>query len=65
VRRFGRVDGVGAVSRENPRNNFVNAPYWTAGQRAVLEISDNPIELEDIEFFPWEWQRRVRPANDE
>ena len=65
VRRFGRVDGVGAVSRENPRQNFASAPYWTAGERAVLEISQQPVDLYDIQFFDWDWTRRIRPVNDD
>jgi len=65
VRRFGVVDGVGAVSRGNPRKNFARAPYWTAGNRAVLEISDQPVELSDIDFFNWDWDRKIRRAGDE
>jgi hypothetical protein len=65
LRRFGRVDGVGAVSRETPRRNFANAPYWTGGERAVLEISQQPVDLEDIEFFSWKWSRRIRRVGDE
>lgn len=65
VRRFGRVGGVGVVSRDSPRRNFANAPYWTAGNRAVLEISTQPVELSDVEFFHWDWERKIRRARDE
>jgi len=65
VERFGVVDGVGAVSRENPRQNFLNAPYWTEGNRAVLKISEQPVELSDVDFFNWDWDRKLRRASDE
>jgi len=65
VSRFGVVDGVGAVSRENPRRNFANAPYWTLGNRAVLEIAEQPVDLSEIETFDWEWDRKFRRAGDE
>jgi len=60
VRRFGIVGGVGAVDRRNPRRNFAHAPYWTNGNRAVLEMSSQPVELGDIDFFDWEWDRKIR-----
>ena len=65
VRRYGMVDGVGAVSRKKPRQNFANAPYWTAGNRSVLAISAQPVELTEIEPFNWDWDRRIRRAGDE
>ncbi|NND37630.1 MAG: hypothetical protein HKN81_10920 [Gammaproteobacteria bacterium] len=65
VENFGMVGGVGAVSRDEPRQNFANAPYWTAGGRTVLRISTDPVELTDIDFFDWQWERRVRRAGDE
>jgi len=65
VARFGRIDGVGAVSRDAPRKNFANAPYWTLGDRTVLEISSEPVELDEIELFPWRWNRLVGRPGDE
>ncbi len=65
VETFGRIRGVGEVARENPRQNFANAPYWTDGNRTVLEIALTPVELTDIEFFQWDWERRVGRARDE
>lgn len=65
VENFGIVGGVGAVSREQPRQNFANAPYWTAGGRTVLRISNEPVELTNIDFFDWTWERRLRSAGDE
>jgi hypothetical protein len=60
VRRYGVVGGVGAVSREAPRQNFARAPYWTDGNRAVLEITEDPVRLDRIDMFEWDWQRRIR-----
>ena len=65
IGRMGKVGGVGAVSRENPRRNFAHAPYWTDGNRVVLEGADQPVELDEIEFFDWNWSSRLRPARDE
>ncbi len=66
VRRYGVVDGVGRVSRENPRRNFANAAYWTSGNRRVLEISKHPVEISNMDFFDWDWDRRkYRRASDE
>jgi len=65
VGRFGIVDGVGAVSRETPRRNFANAPYWTLGNRVVLEFPGQPVELQDIDFFNWDWDRMIRRLGDE
>lgn len=59
VARFGIVDGVGAVSRDAPRRNFANAPYWTEGNRSVIEVATTPVELNDIDLFPWEWKRKT------
>lgn len=59
VEKFGRVGGVGEVSRNNPRKNFANAPYWTDGYRAVMKVSPDTVELTDIEAFGWDWVRKV------
>ncbi len=65
VRRYGVVDGVGEVSREKPRRNFANAPYWTSGNRAVLEITEQPVEISAIDFFDWDWDHKIRRLNDD
>ena len=63
VSRYGTVGGVGAVSREKPRKNFANAPYWTEGNRAVIEVATESIELTDIDVFSWSWKRKVSGAD--
>ena len=58
ISRYGLVDGVGVVKRSNPRRDLFNQPYWTDGNRAVLEIAEEPVTLENIQFFDWEWGLR-------
>lgn len=65
LRRFGRVDGVGAVSRDKPRRNFMNTAYWTNGNRAVLEMTDEPVRLADIDYFDWRYERLIRRVGEE
>lgn len=60
VRRYGLAGGIGVVSREAPRQNFARAPYWTDGNRMVLEITDAPVRLDQIDMFEWDGQRRIR-----
>jgi hypothetical protein len=59
VSRFGRVRGIEPVSRATPKQNFARAPYWTTGYRSVIEISDDPVRLDQVSWFDWDWQRRV------
>ena len=59
VGRFGRVRGIEPVSRAAPKQNFARAPYWTSGYRSVIEISDDPVRLDQVSWFDWDWQRRV------
>jgi len=60
VAKFGQVGGVGAVPREQPRKNFADAPYWTSGNRAVILVAQESVELTDIDVFDWQWERKVR-----
>ena len=52
--RFGIVKGVGAASRDAPRENLTTDPYYTAGYRGVLFFDAHPTSLADIEILPWE-----------
>ncbi len=54
VVKFAFVKGVGAVPITEPRQNLTGDPYFTDGHRAVLWVSDEPIEFEDVEFVEWE-----------
>lgn len=55
VERFGYVDGVGATTKDAPQRNLMNSPWWTDGDRLVVEISKTPVPLERVDFFYWGW----------
>jgi hypothetical protein len=65
IATYGRVPGVGFVSRDAPRRNFANAPYWTRGDRSVLLLSQELVEFAEIARFPWEWERAIRVQDDD
>ena len=50
----GYVEGLGVVSREDPRMNLVGDPFYTDGLRVVLFFEPRPHTLADIELFDWE-----------
>ena len=54
VAGIGYVKGVGATSKEAPRMNLVDDPYYTDGFRAVLFFGARPYTLSDIEQLEWE-----------
>jgi LssY C-terminus len=54
VERYGYVDGVGAAPASAPRTNLTGDPYYTDGLRAVVFLSDQTMQLGDIERLPWE-----------
>jgi len=51
--KLGLVEGVGAATREAPRNNLTTDPYYTDGNRVVLLFDRRPVSLAEIEVFPW------------
>lgn len=53
VKRVGYVDGVGAASISSPRFNYTGDPYWTSGQRVVLQLSDKRVPFSQIRYVPW------------
>lgn len=58
IARWGYVGGVGEVSRDNPRRTFANSPYWTLGNRLVLEMTEQPVEPDKVDMFDWNWKGR-------
>ncbi|MGB5645336.1 MAG: LssY C-terminal domain-containing protein [Gammaproteobacteria bacterium] len=52
--KLGLVKGVGAASSDAPRRNLTKDPYYTDGFRGVLIFDEQPTDLTDIEFLPWE-----------
>jgi hypothetical protein len=53
LRAIGLVGGVGAATREAPRENLTTDPYYTNGLRHVLVFESAPTSLTEIEFLPW------------
>lgn len=53
VKRFGLVGGVGVATVAVPRFNYTGDPYWTDGLRAIIEISDTPVEPEQVRYLNW------------
>ncbi len=52
--KLGLVKGVGAASSDAPRRNLTKDPYYTDGFRGVLIFDEQPTDLTDIQFLPWE-----------
>ena len=50
---FGYVKGAERAEKESPRKNLTGDPYFTDGFRLVIELSDTPIQKEDL--FEWEF----------
>ena len=63
--KFAFVKGVDAAPITNPRANLTGDPYFTDGYRAVLWVSADPVELEDVKFLGWEkpdrWFKQISP----
>jgi hypothetical protein len=55
LERIGYLGGLEPTSRGNPHRNLMNAPYWTDGGRVVLLLSNESVDLKEIDFFDWEW----------
>jgi hypothetical protein len=57
--KFAYVRGVGAAPISEPRTNLTGDPYFTGGHRAVLWVSGEPVEFEDVEIVKWETPHRT------
>ncbi|MDX1823384.1 MAG: LssY C-terminal domain-containing protein [Thiohalomonadales bacterium] len=53
LRALGYVKGVGYSTRESPRFNYTNDPYYTDGQRVVLLLGKGRYPLDRIKFLHW------------
>jgi hypothetical protein len=53
VARFAFVRGVGAASRDNPRLNLTDDPYFTDGLRLVVWLSQTPVSLDHAVDLNW------------
>ena len=54
LRSIGYVKGVGASSREAPRRNYTDDPYYTDGLRVVLFLEQGRYGLDELDYLPWE-----------
>jgi len=59
IKRFGLVGGIPPVSKNKPKRTFANSPYWTRGNRLVIEIAEEPVQLDSLETFAWDWEGEV------
>ncbi len=56
VGHFGYVKGVESAEKESPRKNLTGDPYFTDGFRLVIELSDTPVQINNLlewEFPAW------------
>ena len=53
LRAIGLVGGVGAATRDAPRENLTTDPYFTIGLRHVLIFDSEPTSLNQIRILPW------------
>jgi hypothetical protein len=54
LRSVGYVKGVGPSSREAPRYNYTDDPYYTDGLRVVLIVAEGRYGLDELDYLPWE-----------
>src|SRR5262249_501631 len=47
------VQGVGAASRETPRDNLTGDPYFTDGLRAVMFVANQPVPTDQVTLIHW------------
>jgi hypothetical protein len=52
--QYSYVAGVGAAAYGEPRGNLTGDPYFTDGLRAVMWLSGDPLDMEEVEFLNWE-----------
>jgi hypothetical protein len=52
--QYSYVAGVGAAAYSEPRGNLTGDPYFTDGLRAVMWLSGDPLDMEEVEFLDWE-----------
>ena len=53
VRWFAFVRGVGAATRDNPRHNLTDDPYFTDGNRLAVGVSRVPVSPPDAVNLGW------------
>ncbi|MDR4505761.1 MAG: LssY C-terminal domain-containing protein [Candidatus Scalindua sp.] len=56
--KFGFVKGVGEATPENPRKILLGDEYWTDGLRAVMLLSEEPVAMDEVSFFIWDFKMK-------
>jgi hypothetical protein len=59
VKRFGIVDAMKPVDQANPKKTLGGDPYWTTGQRLVLEVPTRYTPMDEIASFGWSWEGKI------
>lgn len=52
--RYAFVKGNSEAARTEPRSNLTGDPYFSDGLRAVMWVSGDPVDMEEVEFLEWE-----------
>lgn len=53
--KVGYVKGVGEATPDNPREILLGDQYWTDGRRAVMIVSEEPVAMDEVSFFIWDF----------
>ena len=53
VQWFAIARGVGAATREEPRHNLTDDPYFTDGMRMAIAVSSEPVPTWKVEDLDW------------
>jgi hypothetical protein len=61
---FGYTTGVGRATPEEPGRNLTGDPYFTDGLRAVIMLSEQTVDYEDIRLLDWERAYEHRDRSD-
>ena len=62
--KLGYVNGVGEATPDNPRNILLGDQYWTDGRRAVMVFSEQPVAMDEISFFIWDFTMKTAKEID-
>ena len=54
LQRYAYVKGVGEAPYDEPRTNLTGDPYFPDGLRAVMWVSSDPLDMEDVDDVRWE-----------
>jgi len=64
VRKFGYVQYTEPSTRQEPRWNFMEQPWWSDGKRAVFIFGSETTPLTELELIPWAWEEYTDVINE-